>query len=251
MEREKIKRISVSEKILDILHSKIISGEFKPGDRLPSQDKLAEQYQVSRNTIREAVNKLTVMGLLTSKQGIGTVVEPVSAASYMSSLSSHLLLQPITVRDFIEARVAVEQITVRLAALRATSIEKERLREVIDKMRTCKKNNDVEAFGEWSSRFHIELARMSGNSVLLKFLETIWDFLQYFIGHMSKMPESMEKSMKYHSEIFEAVISGDSDEAQDEMRQHLYDVVKRVNKTMECEIVADALFGKKNKWLKR
>ena len=245
MEKEKIERISVSEKILDILHSKIISGEFKPGDRMPSQDKLAEQYQVSRNTIREAINKLMVMGLVSSKQGIGTVVEPVSAASYMSSLESHLLLQPITVRDFIEARVAVEQIVVRLAALRATSIEKDRLKEVIDKMRTYKNNNDVDAFSEWSSRFHIELARMSGNSVLLKFLETIWDFLQYFIAHMSQMPESMEKSMKYHFEIFEAVISGDSDKAQDKMCQHLYDVVKRINKSMDFEIAAHSLFGKK------
>ena len=151
MEKEKIERISVSEKILDILHSKIISGEFKPGDRMPSQDKLAEQYQVSRNTIREAINKLMVMGLVSSKQGVGTVVEPVSAASYMSSLESHLLLQPITVRDFIEARVAVEQIVVRLAALRATSIEKDRLKEVIDKMRIYKKNNDVDGFGESTS----------------------------------------------------------------------------------------------------
>jgi GntR family transcriptional repressor for pyruvate dehydrogenase complex len=245
METEKIERISVSEKILDILHSKIISGEFKPGDRLPSQDKLAEQYQVSRNTIREAINKLTVMGLLTSKQGIGTVVEPVSAASYMSSLSSHLLLQPITVRDFIEARVAVEQMIARLAALRATSIERDRLREVINKMQTYYKNKDVEAFSEWSSRFHIELARMSGNSVLLKFLETIWDFLKYFIAHMSNVSDSMEKSMKYHSEIFEAVISGDSDEAQYKMRQHLYDVVERINKNMDFEIAVGSLFGKK------
>lgn len=245
MEKEKIERISVSEKILDILHSKIISGEFKPGDTLPSQDKLAQQYQVSRNTVREAINKLTVMGLLTSKQGIGTVVEPMSAASYMSSLSSHLLLQPITVRDFIEARVAVEQTIVRLAALRATPVERERLKENVDQMQTYHKNNDIEAFSVVSSRFHIELARMCGNTVLLKFLETIWDFLQYFISEMSKIPESMEKTMKYHYEIFQAVNAGDSDKAQYKMREHLCDVVKRTNKTMHCEIERKSLFGDK------
>ena len=76
MENDRIKRISVSEEIFNILHKKIISGEYSPGDKLPSQDKLAEQYHVSRNTIREAINKLTVMGLLSSKQGVGTVVEP-------------------------------------------------------------------------------------------------------------------------------------------------------------------------------
>lgn len=244
MEKRKIERISVSEKILESLHSKIISGELKSGERLQSQDKLAEHYQVSRNTIREAINKLMVMGLVSSKQGVGTVVEPVSSASYMSSLSSHLLLQPMTVRDFIEARVAVEQIIVRLAAMRASSIEKKRLQEVIEQMKTHKKNKDIDAFSEWSSRFHIELARMSGNSVLLKFLETIWDFLQYFIAQMSKMPESMEKSMKYHNEIFKAVVSGNGDEAQIKMRQHLYDVVKRINRNMDFVIDVESLFGK-------
>ena len=84
MKNERIRRVSVSEEIFNILHKKIISGEFNPGDKLPSQDKLASQYAVSRNTIREAINRLMVMGLVSSKQGIGTVVEPISAGSYAS-----------------------------------------------------------------------------------------------------------------------------------------------------------------------
>ena len=245
MENDRIKRISVSEEIFNILHKKIISGEYSPGDKLPSQDKLAEQYHVSRNTIREAINKLTVMGLLSSKQGVGTVVEPMSAASYVSSLSSHLLLHPITLRDFIEARVAVEQIIARLAALRATPIERERLKEVIQKMQTYYHEKDVEPFSDWSTRFHIELARMCGNSVLLKFLETIWDFLRHFIAQMSKIPDSMEKTMKFHNEIYEAVISGDADKAQEKMSNHLYDVVMRVNKNMDFQIPTKSLFPDK------
>ncbi len=69
--------------------------------------------------------------------------------------------------------------------------------------------------------------------------------MKYFIAHMSNVSDSMEKSMKYHTEIFEAVISGDSDEAQDKMRQHLYDVVERINKNMDFEIAVGSLFGKK------
>ena len=70
---ELIKRMSVAEEVLRILHEWIISGKVNPGDKLPSQDKLAEQFDVSRNTIREAIYKLTVMRLLTTKQGAGTV----------------------------------------------------------------------------------------------------------------------------------------------------------------------------------
>lgn len=105
---ELIKRMSVAEEVFGILHEWIISGKVNPGDKLPSQDKLAEQFDVSRNTIREAIYKLTVMRLLTTKQGAGTVVNVSSPTSYMTSLSDHLLLHPATVREFIEARVIVE-----------------------------------------------------------------------------------------------------------------------------------------------
>ncbi|MBI9082560.1 MAG: FadR family transcriptional regulator [Desulfobacterales bacterium] len=242
MKKERVKRISVSEEIFNILHKKIISGEFKSGDKLSSQDKLADQYSVSRNTIREAINRLMVMGLVSSKQGIGTVVEPISAGCYMSSLSSHLSLHPITVRDFTEARVAVEQITVRLAAIRATPVERERLQEIMNQMGTHYRDRDIDAFSEWSSRFHIELARMSGNSVLLKFLETIWDFLRNFISEMSVIPDSMEKNMKYHNDICQAVIVGDGNGAQEAMRRHLNNIIERVNKNSNSEIVATSLF---------
>ena len=114
---QSIKRTSAAEEAFKILHEWIISGKSKPGDKLPSQDKLAEQFNVSRNTIREAIYKLTVMGLLTTKQGFGTIVNICSPASYMASLSDHLLLHPTTVQKFIEARVIVEQATVRLAVL--------------------------------------------------------------------------------------------------------------------------------------
>jgi GntR family transcriptional regulator, transcriptional repressor for pyruvate dehydrogenase complex len=245
MEKDRIRRITVSEEIFNDLHKKIISGEYSTGNRLPSQDKLAKIYKVSRNTVREAINKLTVMGLLSCRQGVGTVVEPISAASYMSSISSHLSLHPITVRDFIEARIAVEQVIARLAALRATQVERERFKEIINKMQMYHRRKDVESFGEWSSRFHIELARISGNSVLLKFLETIWDFLQHFIAQMSKLPGSMENSMKYHHEIYQAVLSGDCDKAQEKMCNHLYDVVMRFNKHMDIEIITKSVFSGK------
>lgn len=242
MKKERVKRVSVSEEIFNILHKKIISGELNAGDKLPSQDKLADQYSVSRNTIREAINRLMVMGLVSSRQGIGTVVEPISAGSYMSSLSSHLMLHPITVRDFLEARVAIEQMTVRLAAIRATPVERDRLKEIVGQMDTYYREGDIAAFSEWSSRFHIELARMCGNSVLLKFLETIWDFLRNFISEMSKIPNSMEKSMKYHNDIYQAVAAGDGNRAQEAMRRHLLNIIQRINKNSKFEIVEESLF---------
>ncbi len=112
MEFPGIKRTSAADEVFKILHEWIISRKLRSGDKLPSQDELAKQFAVSRNTLREAINKLTVMGLLTTKQGVGTVVNITTASNYMASLSNHLLLKPATVREFIEARGIVEQATV-------------------------------------------------------------------------------------------------------------------------------------------
>ena len=239
---ELIKRMSVAEEVFSILHGWIISGKVNPGDKLPSQDKLAEQFNVSRNTIREAIYKLTVMGLLTTKQGAGTVVNISSPTSYMASLSDHLLLHPATVREFIEARVILEQATVRLAVIRATPNGIERLHDIIDQQADAFQKRDVDTFIQLDSEFHMELARMSGNGVLLKFLETVRELLHNFIAEVSRLPGGIKSAFKYHKDIFEFICSRDSEKAEDKMRQHLYDVTKRIEKNIQVDLGAKSLF---------
>ena len=94
MEVSAIKRTSAADEALKTLHDMIVSGRLKHGDRLPSQDRLAEQFGVSRNTIREAIYKLTVLGLLTPRQGVGTIVNISSPSGYIASLSDHLIFSP-------------------------------------------------------------------------------------------------------------------------------------------------------------
>jgi len=239
---ELIKRVSLAEEVFRILHEWIISGKVNPGDKLPSQDKLAEQFDVSRNTIREAIYKLTVMGLLTTKQGAGTVVDISSPTSYMTSLSDHLLLHPATVRDFIEARVIVEQATIRLAVFRASLEEMEMLNGIIDQQVEAFNNNDPESFIQLDGKFHIELARMSGNGVLLKFLETVRELLHNFIAGVSRLPGGIESALNYHKEILETMRSRDSKKAEYKILQHLYDVTKRIEKNIKVDLGSKSLF---------
>jgi GntR family transcriptional repressor for pyruvate dehydrogenase complex len=239
---ELIKRTSAAEEAFRILHEWIISGKSKPGDKLPSQDKLAKQFNVSRNTIREAIYKLTVMGLLTTKQGNGTIVNISSPTSYIASLSDHLLLHPTTVREFIEARVIVEQATVRLAVLRGSSEELEMLGDIIDQQAEAFKNNDPETFVQLDGKFHVELARMSGNSVLLKFLETVRELLHNFIAEVVRLPGSIESAVNYHRGILKTMRSRDSKEAEGKIVQHLYDVTRRIENNSNIDLGLQSLF---------
>ncbi len=86
MEVPSIKRTSAADEAFKALHDMITSG------RLKHRDRLAEQFGVSRNTIREAINRLTMIGLLSAKQGVGTLINTSSPSGYIASLSGHFLL---------------------------------------------------------------------------------------------------------------------------------------------------------------
>ena len=242
---ESIKRVSAADEVFRILHEWILSGRLKPGDKLQSQDELAKQFNVSRNTLREAIYKLTVMGLLTAKQGIGTVVNITTASSYITSLSDHLLLKPATVRDFIEARVIVEQATVRLASTRANSDDIEGLNDIIKQQIAAFNKGDVENFVDLDSKFHMELARISSNNVLLKFLETTRELLHKFIAEVSHLPGAIESAINYHRKIVEFLSIKDNKKAVEKMRDHLYDVTKRIERNMEVDLNTKSLFLEK------
>jgi GntR family transcriptional repressor for pyruvate dehydrogenase complex len=238
-----IRRLSAAEEVFKVLHEWIVSGKFKPGEHLPSQDQLARQLGVSRNTLREAIYKLTVMGLLTSKQGVGTVVNITSASNYMASLADHLHFEASTVREFFEARVFIEKSTVVLAAMRAASDDLSRLEKTLTLQEEAFRAGDLDAFSRRDAAFHLVLARSAGNSVLLKFLETLREMLNRFIVEVARLPDAMEKALLFHRQILDAVSSRDADGAERIMVNHLRDIALRIEKNTHADLGIGKLFG--------
>ncbi len=247
-----IHRMSTSDEVFRILHDRITSGELKPGDKLPPQTILAEQLSVSRNTLREAIYKLTVMGLVAAKPGVGTLVQVSSPASYIASLSPHLLLNSATVREFLEARLFMEKASVRLAVLRKDTDGMKRLRENLEKQTIASKEGDVQEFNKLDAAFHLELARLGQNQVLVRFLETISDLLYEFISEVNKLPSALQTALDYHREITSLLASGELHAAESKIVQHLKSVADLIQKNFGTELEMKSLFeielgGKKKK----
>ncbi|MDW7712113.1 MAG: FadR/GntR family transcriptional regulator [Deferrisomatales bacterium] len=238
-----IKRTSAADEVFRVLHDRIMSGALQHGDRLPSQDKLAEQLSVSRNTLREAIHKLQAMGLLSAKQGVGTVVELASPASYVGFLQDHLLLNPSTVREFLEARLFVEKAVVTLAVLRASHEQVEQLGKALKEQRAAFRAGDIESFGKLDAAFHLDLARLSGNQVLGKLLETIRDLLSRFIAEVSLLPGAVERALRFHEDILARVAARDSTGAERKMVEHISDVVRAIEANTGSELNLDALLS--------
>ena len=83
---------------------------------------------------------------------------------------------------------------------------------------------------------------MSGNIVLLKFLETTRELLHKFIAEVSQLPGAIESALNYDRKILEFVSSKDSKKAEEKMRHHLYDVTKRIERNMEVDLNSKSLF---------
>jgi GntR family transcriptional repressor for pyruvate dehydrogenase complex len=243
MKVKPIKKVSTASKVFESLYEMIVSGQFKRGQKLPSQEELARQFGVSRNTLREAMNKLYAMGLLSSHQGIGTVVESPNPEGYLSALSGQFLLDTLSVREFIEARICIERTSVRLAVARAGKHDIERLTGILNSQKLAFKKKDAEEFTRQDAAFHMGLTQLSGNRVLMKFLQTVQDMLYRFIGEVVQLPGAISDAMRFHKQVTEAIEAKDADLAERVIVSHLFDVVRRIESNLKIDLNLETMCG--------
>lgn len=229
MRVSRIRRTTASDEVFKALHGLILSGELKPGDRLPAQRDLAERLDVSRSTLREAIHKLVALGLVAPRQGVGTIIlQDGDPLRYMSSLEDHFLMDGISARDFLEARMIIETAVVKLAVERASEEDRSVLEQLLARQKRATRQGDLEEFSRLDTEFHLSLARASGNRVLARLEETVLDLLRQFIRRVSDLPGAVEDAIKFHSKIIRALHKGDAQEAQRIMASHLTDVARRI-----------------------
>ena len=236
---ETIKRSTTADKVFDILHQWIASGRLQEGEVLPSQDELSRRFEVSRNTLREAIFKLSALGLVQAKQGVGTVVQFRSSANYLSGLQDHLLMDRISMREFLEARVSIETTIVRLAVARASREDIDRLDKILDRQREAIKAGDEVEFVKHDVAFHGELGNACGNRVMLKISQTVYNLLRSYITTVAGAPGNIEQAYRYHRQILAAIKNRDAQAAENDMVSHLQETVRRFQEAMDVDLQMD------------
>lgn len=222
-----IKRISVIEEIFNILYKRVISKEYKPGDLLPSQDKLAEELGVSRNSIREAINRLASLGIVQSKQGVGTFITPSGEiSSHIVNIFNSLNLAPNDGLEISEIRLALERTIVRLASVKATAEQIAKLEQNLKLQNKAVSNGDIEEFRNLDIQFHLLLADASGNNILRQLLEANLRIFQDVILSVISEPTTFELSYNYHKRVFEAVASHNAKQADRLVMEHIIRIVR-------------------------
>jgi GntR family transcriptional regulator, transcriptional repressor for pyruvate dehydrogenase complex len=207
------------------LLSQLLSGQVRPGTRLPSERAMAEALGVGRSTIREALKSLDVLGILEVRTGDGTYLRQGTSDLLPQAIEWGLMLgQPRTL-DLVEARRHIEIITARLAAERADEDDVATLRRHFDAMRSAP---DPESLVEADIAFHIALADIARNTVLADILLSVRALLRVWIGRAVQQAHGIEDPVAEHAGVMEAVANHDPAAAAQAMEQHMSRAANRL-----------------------
>jgi GntR family transcriptional regulator, transcriptional repressor for pyruvate dehydrogenase complex len=212
------------EQVYDQLHSMILSGELPQGHRLPTEDRLAADFGVSRSTIREALRLLLAQNLIRTVKGSGggsfVTMPTVDHVSEFLERNFELLslTDDVTLPEFLEARELVEVFAVRQAARRRTSEDLAALRATLLPSESALPPHEQYLHNK---EFHSILVAACGNALLRISAEPIFFVLHTHLSRSELSAEFPRKVGAEHADILEAIESGDADLAESRMRRHL------------------------------
>jgi GntR family transcriptional repressor for pyruvate dehydrogenase complex len=213
-----IKQEKISTKIAEQIKTLINSGALKPGDALPPERELVKVFNVSRASLREALNTLAGMGFLEMSQKHRTIVKSLASGGITDPLH-HLLQEDIqTVFELIEVRKAIESWSAYHAATRATVDDINRLESSVESMR-LKIERGVSVV-EDDANFHLAISEATHNTIQTHLMFSIYDILKKSLG---KYYESikMEDVYEQHCKLVDAIKKRDSALASRRMHEHL------------------------------
>ncbi|WDR03075.1 FadR/GntR family transcriptional regulator [Devosia algicola] len=212
---------SVREWILSTLGKRILGGHYPEGAALPIEADLCAEFDVSRTVLREAVKMLTAKGLLVSRKRAGTLVRSASnwnrldadVLSWMGSLDP----DPVFVRGLLEARLAIEPASARLAAMHSTSMDLATIEAAYHDMRTTPAD-DLAGRIAADVAFHIGILEASHNPVFAGLGKLIKHALEDSFRLTTRTTESYSRALRAHGDVLEAIRLRQPDIASERMR---------------------------------
>lgn len=220
-----VQSIKVFEQIADQIEQRILNGELRSGDRLPTERVLAEQFQASRTAVREAMKILAQKGLVEMRPGRGTIVINGAPEAMQNSIGLVMKLQVGEVGgsdNLVEVREILETEIAALAAARATEDEIAAMREAIRVMDVSL--SDADAYIAADNQFHRALAKATQNSLILILIDSIVNPLSEQRKHIFAVEGGPERGQFHHRRILDSIIRRNPENARAAMHAHLQQV---------------------------
>jgi GntR family transcriptional repressor for pyruvate dehydrogenase complex len=224
-----VEKHRLSDDVAGRLTRAIQEGRFLPGERLPAERVLSKELGVSRPVLREALRTLESRGLVTIRHGQGTTVTDHSQL-LEAPPEDWLTTNEQFVSEFYEARLAIEPECAALASQRATAEQIDELAALLKRAEQMIQQDNAGAFVAADIDFHATIARLSGNSLLYRMLDSIINPYTDLRQVMHRLNGHLEVAHVRHLRIFDAIVAGDANQARQAMVQALQGPLKDIQK---------------------
>ncbi|MBG0824861.1 FadR family transcriptional regulator [Planomonospora sp. ID91781] len=219
---EPVRRTRAFEDVIAQIERRIAEDGLVVGDRLPGERQLAEQLRVGRSSVREALRVLETLGVVASQAGrgpdAGAVLTARPAAALADLLRLHVGLSSLSMREVAETRMMIEQWAVRHAAGNVTPGHLDRLRAALARMDRA---GSADEFVLHDAEFHLTIAELAGNRLLAATMHALRATVQRHAVEAVERLGVTDPLMDDHRRIYEAVASGDAEEAAAAIADHL------------------------------
>ncbi|HHU52536.1 MAG TPA: FadR family transcriptional regulator [Clostridiaceae bacterium] len=225
-----IDKKSVSQQIIDLILQEIIEGRLKLGDRILNEREFAAELGVSRVPLREAISALSLLGILTPKQGEGTFVTNFNSERFSKIIFANVKLQNISQQDIFDVRKDFECSAAKYAAKRATKEDIKKIKHYYD---LHKKTIDQYLSGEGNllsvtkadMQFHDAIASAANNEFFKQFVDALHYSIKYMHSIYKNKKDELNIFSTHHKKILDAIEEGNPDLAHKNMSEHLNTIV--------------------------
>lgn len=224
---KKIKPKKIYEEVTEAIYELIRTGKLKPGQKLDSVQQLAENFQVGRSAIREALTSLRAMGLVEMRQGEGTYVRQFETDQIIFPLSTAILMNKEDIFHLLEVRKIIEVGTVAVAAQKRTAEQLSEIEEALGDMKRAHGNREL---GEEADlKFHLAIAKGSQNTLLTTLLNQVSEMMALTMKETRRVwlyskETTLDQLYDEHALIFKAIRDKDQEKASHYMMIHLENV---------------------------
>ncbi|GEN31335.1 GntR family transcriptional repressor for pyruvate dehydrogenase complex [Cerasibacillus quisquiliarum] len=225
---EPIRSKKIYEKVSDTIIEKIKLGELKPGEKLDSVERLANQFHVSRSAIREALSGLRAVGIVEIKHGEGTFITEFDPSKFSLPITTALIEKVEDIKELSEVRKILE---VGAASSAALNHKKEDLILLEKSLRAMEQAKGKGELGEKADlEFHIAIAKATHNKMLMNLMKSVSGFMIESMRETRRLilysEQRNELLVQEHYRIFQAIKNRDEYEARQAMFDHLVEVEK-------------------------
>jgi GntR family transcriptional repressor for pyruvate dehydrogenase complex len=228
-----VRNSGLVDRVIDYLRDHVATERLRPGERLPSENKLSATLGVSRPVVREAIIVLELRGLVQRRHGAGVYVAPKAASLPISPDEADGPFEVTEARRLVEGEIAA------LAAIAATDKQIEEMEAIIARIGDMRTD---QATREQADRaFHVALARATNNDVLVGLVESLWDkryqspLCVYFFSRARDA--GIQPPVDEHQIVLDALKARDADAARQAMRDHLARVTQNLLIATEADVM--------------